>query len=64
MSFLSKDHSCFESLFHLGFPDADIVYLVLGVDTEEFANGPLPAHMVPLRELEEVTHSYRPVVIN
>lgn len=63
MSFFSEDHSYFEPPFHLGFPDADIAYLVLGVDTKEFANGPLPAHMVPLCELE-VTPSSRPVVIN
>lgn len=64
MSFLSEDLIYVEPVFHLGFPDADVAYLVLGVDTEEFANGPLPVHMVPLCELEEVIPSSRSVVIN
>lgn len=38
--------------------------LVLGMDTEEFANRPLLAHMVPSCKLEEVTPSSRPVVLN
>lgn len=41
-----------------------MAYLVLGVDTDGFANMPPSAHRVPLCELEKVTPSWRLVVLN
>lgn len=55
-----EDHSHSEPLFHAGFPQAEMAHLVLGLDTDCFANGPLPAHMVPLCELEKITPASRP----
>lgn len=65
MSFLSGlDHSHSEPLFHPGFPQAEMAHLVFGVDTDYFTKGPLPAHRVPLCELEKVTPSSRLVVLS